>query len=125
MKTAGTDEVGAAPGAVEGRNIRGERDNGGGEIGKRVEMDRWIEKHFTGLDSVSFRGFGDSESKFRGIGNKAKHDFGASFVGDDVGRAAAMDRADVECGLAEDAVGTKRNGADVGECIEQRVDRGM
>ena len=47
-----------------------------------------------------------------GITDKAEHDFGAGFVGDDVGGAASRDGADVECGRPEHEIGRQGKGTD-------------
>jgi len=125
VNAARTDQVWLTPSAVEGGNVRGESNDGGGEIGEGIQTHGGIEENFTGFDFVRLSRFRDGKTEFRGFGDEAEHNFGAGFIGDDVGGAASMDRADVESGLAKNGVAGKREGTDLGESIKKRMDGGM
>jgi len=79
---------------------------------------RGSEEGFAGFDFVCSGDASDGGASASGIADKAEHDFRAGFVGDDVGGAAAGDRADVERGRAKYRIGRQREGTDFLERIE-------
>jgi len=95
VDAARADEKRLAPGAVETWNIGGESNDRCGEIEQRRKMDGGAEEDFAGFDFKCGSDARNGGASGSGITDKAEHDFGAGFVGDDVGGAASGDGADV------------------------------
>jgi hypothetical protein len=75
MDAAGTDEKRLAPGAVEGRNIGGEGDDGGGEIEERRKTDSGAKEDFAGFDFECGRDACDGGASGSWVTDKTEHDF--------------------------------------------------
>jgi len=125
VNAARPDQVRPSPGAVEGRNVCSEGDDGGGKAVKGVEMNGGVEEHFKRFDFAQLGGPSYTEAQLGGVADQTKHDLGAGLVGNDVWGAAAANGADVQRGLAENRIAGKRKRADVSESIEKRMNGGV
>src|SRR5208282_2363994 len=104
-------------------NVRGERNDSGGQAFQGTQMDGGVKQDFARFDFMRGGSASDGGAQPLGFSNQAKHDFGAGFVGHDVGRTASADRTDVERRLPENRIAWQRDEANLGERVEQRMNR--
>jgi hypothetical protein len=104
MDGAWAEEVGFAPGALEGGDVGGVSDDGGFKAFDGVEVDGGYGKDALGVDETGGELL-DLALTGSAVVDEAEEDFGLGVIGDDVGGATALDSADVERAFAEDGVG--------------------
>src|SRR5579864_1414943 len=124
VNAAWADEERFAPSFTEGGNVSGERHNCRWNAVVRREANRRYVQDFEIFDAASGSS-GYSLACARWIADRAKHDFGLGEVRDDVGRATAVDCADVQRAAAEQFVLREFDFANVLKDIEQRVNGGV
>src|ERR1700757_4680774 len=84
-------------------------------------MDRGAEKDFAGFDFESSGNARNGGASGSGISDETEHDLRASFVGNEVGSAAAGNCSDVEGGWPEHGICRQGEGADFLQGVEQRM----
>ena len=99
VDTAWAEQEGFAPGG-EGGDVGGELGDHGVEAGEGAHLD---EGEFEREDHLAAAGDGLHDGSLGGFGgaDEADEEVGLGFVGDDVGRAAAVDEADVKGGIPD------------------------
>src|ERR1700732_1613884 len=81
-------------------------------------------RNFAGLRAACNGGGKRSANRTR-VRYGTKHDLGAGFIGDNIRRVAAANRADIERAGAEQRIVWQRNTAYVLQDIEERMNRGV
>src|SRR5256885_4089914 len=113
-----------SPGGAKRRNIGGESGDGGGQPIEAGEMHGGSVQNFISLRAILHSGE-NCVAKGSGIGDGAEHNFGMSFVGNDVGSTPTRNRADVEGRGAENGVVGKRDSTNAFQHIQERVNGRM
>ncbi len=90
-----------------------------------LQMHGFAVMHFAGFRRGPPRRRCDFSRMEVGIADGAEHHFGAGLVGDDVGRTAAGDCADVQGSRAENRIVRKAEFADILQDVEQGVNCGV
>src|ERR1700691_3270906 len=125
MNAAGAIHQRLAPGRRQIGNVRSKGDDGCWKSVETFETNRGIAENFDDLNVRNgSRRSAESFANGIGIADESNHDFAARGVGDDVGRVASGDRANVHRARAKERIDRQWNIAEAVEHVEKRLDGG-